>query len=164
MQRQTLITIVSLLLLLGLAFGLVDRSANQKLTPVVQASGNENSNHGQSNGRRCRLRNLEGGYGILATGTIVTPPPGVTAGPFATAGKMDVEEDGNATVVLTRSFNGTITHETLPGNLTINDDCTGTATFGGVRTFDIVSVDGGNELQFIQTNPGTVVTVIAKRR
>ena len=95
---------------------------------------------------------------------MVTPPPGVPAGPFATVGTMEVNEDGTATVKLTRSFNGVITRETLPGVLTINDDCRGTAVFGGVRTFDIISVEGGNELQFIQTNPGSVVTVIAKRQ
>ncbi len=74
-------------------------------------------------------------------------------------GQMDVNEDGTATVKLTRSFNGIITRETLSGVLAINDDCLGTAVFGGVRTFDIISVDGGNELQFIQTNPGSVAPV-----
>ena len=164
MQRRITITITSLTLLFGLTFGLAGLFGNRELTPIANASANGNSNNDQSNGRRCRLRNLEGAYGILATGTVVTPPPGVPAGPFATVGTMEVNEDGNAAVKLTRSFNGVITRETLPGILTINDDCTGTAVFGGVRTFDIVSVDGGDELQFIQTNPGSVVTVIAKRQ
>lgn len=164
MQRQLIIAGLSLSLLLGIAFVMTARSTDQSLAPVAQAATSAEANSDQYSGRRCRLRNLEGSYGIFANGTVVTPPPGVPAGPFATVGKMDVEEDGSATVSLTRSFNGSITRETLPGTLTINDDCTGTATFGGVRTFDIISVDGGNELQFIQTNPGTVVTVIAKRR
>jgi hypothetical protein len=164
MQRQLILAGLSLGLLVGIGFVMTARSTDQKLAAVAQAATNAGARADQFGGRRCRLRNLEGSYGIFANGTVVTAPAGVPTGPFATVGKMDVEDDGSATVVLTRSFNGIITRETLPGTLTINDDCTGTATFGGVRTFDIISVDGGNELQFIQTNPGSVVTVIAKRR
>lgn len=158
MKRRTTITL-TLTLFLGLAISLAGILSQRELTPTAQAKGSD-----RNNGRRCKLRNLEGNYGIFANGTVVTPPPGLPAGPFATVGTMEVDEDGIATVKLTRSFNGIITRETLPGVLTINDDCRGTATFGGVRTFDIISVDGGEELQFIQTNPGSVVTVIAKRQ
>lgn len=159
MKRQTTITL-TLTLLFGLAISLTGILSQRDLTTAAEAKAPTTTN----GGRRCKLRNLEGAYGIFANGTVVTPPPGVPAGPFATVGTMEVNEDGTATVKLTRSFNGTITRETLPGMLTMNDDCTGTATFGGVRTFDIISVDGGNELQFIQTNPGSVVTVSAKRQ
>lgn len=131
------------------------------LIATSPAAGDDNSGSG-----KCNLRHLRGNYGILATGTVVTPPPdsGIPAGPFATVGIMEVDKNGNAIVELTRSFNGTITNETLPGILTLNEDCTGSAVFGGVRTFHIVVVDQGNEIQFIQTNPGTVVTVVAKRQ
>lgn len=159
MKRQTTITL-TLTLFLGLAISLAGILHQRELAPTSAAA----KTAPRDGGRRCKLSHLEGNYGIFANGTVVTPPPGVPAGPFATVGTMEVNEDGTATVKLTRSFNGTITHETLPGILTISDDCRGTATFGGVRTFDIISVDGGNELQFIQTNPGSVVTVIAKRQ
>jgi hypothetical protein len=159
-MKRTITTATLLSLLLGLAIGAAFHSDSRDLVPAAQAVGRGNN----TAERGCKLRHLEGRYGILATGTVVMPPPGVPAGPFATVGTMEVNEDGSATVVLTRSFNGTITRETLPGALTIDDDCRGTATFGSVRTFDIVSVDGGRELQFIQTNPGSVVTVVAKRQ
>jgi len=160
MKKRRTFFLITLGLLFMFAVAMAGLRPQFNSTAVATAAANGNG-HGSN---RCRLRDLEGGYGIFANGFVVTPPPGVPAGPFATVGKMDVSQDGTATVVLTRSFNGLITQETLPGNLTINEDCTGTATFGGVRTFDIVSVNGGDELQFIQTNPGTVVTVIAKRR
>lgn len=160
-MKRRITTALLLTLLLSTALGLTSFFGKPDFAPTAQASGGDNN---RGRGRGCRLRNLEGRYGILATGTVVTPPPGAQAGPFATVGTMEVDEDGNATVVLTRSFNGAISRETLPGTLTINEDCTGSAVFGGVRTFDIVSVDGGDELQFIQTNPGTVVTVISKRQ
>ena len=134
----------------------------EALVAISPAAGDDNP----GSGNRCSLRHMKGLYGILSTGTVVTPPPGssIPAGPFATVGIMEVDKNGNAIVDLTRSFNGTITSETLPGMLTLNEDCTGTAVFGGVRTFNIVVVDQGNEIQFIQTNPGTVVTVVAKRQ
>jgi hypothetical protein len=157
-MKRKLTTVLTITFLFCLAFALAGILNQRDLTPKAQASSS------RSAAGRCQLSRLDGSYGIFANGTVVTPPPGVPAGPFATVGMMEVEEDGTATVKLTRSFNGVITRETLPGVLTINDDCRGTATFGGVRTFDIISVDGGNELQFIQTNPGSVVTVIAKRQ
>ncbi len=158
-MKRKLTTILTATFLFSLALALAGILNQRELTPVAQAKAPTSDS-----GRRCKLRNLEGIYGIFANGTVVTPPPGVPAGPFATVGTMEVNEDGTATVKLTRSFNGLITRETLPGVLTINADCSGTAIFGGVRTFDIISVDGGDELQFIQTNPGSVVTVIAKRQ
>ena len=156
-MKRKLTTVLTVTFLCCLAFALAGILHQHELTPTAQASSSRSAS-------KCKLSHLEGNYGIFANGTVVTPPPGVPAGPFATVGTMEVNEDGTATVKLTRSFNGTISRETLPGVLTINDDCRGTAVFGGVRTFDIISVDGGNELQFIQTNPGSVVTVIAKRQ
>lgn len=156
-MKRKLTTVLTVTFLFCLAFALAGILNQRDLTPKAQASS-------RSAAGKCKLSKLEGTYGIFANGTVVTPPPGLPAGPFATVGTMEVEDDGLATVKLTRSFNGLITRETLPGLLTINDDCRGTATFGGVRTFDIISVDGGDELQFIQTNPGSVVTVVAKRQ
>ena len=158
-MKRHLITVVTLTLLCCLGLALTGVLSQRDLAPKAQAKASD-----RASGSRCKLSRLEGNYGIFANGTVVTPPPGLPAGPFATVGTMDVNEDGTASVKLTRSFSGVITRETLPGVLTITDACTGTAVFGGVRTFDIISVDGGQELQFIQTNPGSVVTVIAKRQ
>ncbi len=157
-MKRKLTTVLTVTFFFCLVFALAGILNQRDFTLKAQASSP------RSVAGKCKLSHLEGRYGIFANGTVVTPPPGVPAGPFATVGTMEVDDDGIATVKLTRSFNGTITRETLPGVLTINDDCRGTAVFGGVRTFDIISVDGGDELQFIQTNPGSVVTVSAKRQ
>ena len=165
MKKRSIIILATFAAILAFGFGVADFFGIHNQETTVQAQEEvKGTKTDDSNGNRCRLRDLRGTYGIFANGTVVTPPPGVPAGPFATVGRMVVEDDGTAEVSLTRSFNGTITHEVLPGFLTVNDDCTGTLTFGGVRTFDFVAVDKLNELQFIQTNPGTVVTVIAKRQ
>ena len=114
----------------------------------------------------CSLRRVRGTYSVLATGTVVTPPPGsgIPAGPFATVGTLSVNGDGNALLNATRSFSGQIVTEVdLPGTLTIDDNCTGSAEFQGGRTFNLVVVPDADEMQWIQTNTGTVVTVELKR-
>ena len=51
----------------------------------------------------------------------------------------------------------------LPGTITLTDACTGSATFQGGRAFNLVATDGLREMNWIQTNPGTVVTIVFKR-
>ena len=111
------------------------------------------------------MRQLRGTFSVLASGFVVTPPPGsgVPAGPFATVGTLAIDGGGHAVLNATRSFNGQIVPEVdLPGAITLNPDCRGTAEFQGGRTFDVV-VNRQDEMNWIQTNPGTVVTVVFKR-
>lgn len=115
---------------------------------------------------RCAVRHLRGSFSVLATGTVVTPPTGsgIPAGPFATVGTLQVGEDGRAFLNATRSFNGHIVSEVdLPGEITVDGDCTGSAEFQGGRRFAVVVLENHKEMHWIQTNPGTVVTVILKR-
>ncbi len=126
------------------------------------------ASEGRDDGRRaCNVRNLRGAFAVLASGTVVTPPPGsgIPAGPFATVGTLQVDKDGNALLDATRSFNGTILKEVeLPGTITLGENCTGSAEFQGGRRFDIVVFNNFTEMSWIQTNPGTVVTVEMKRQ
>lgn len=115
---------------------------------------------------RCSVRDLRGTFSVLATGTVITPPPGsgISAGPFATVGTLRVDEDGQAKLNGTRSFNGRIVTEVdLPGTITLESNCVGSAEFQGGRQFDLVVLDDQNEMHWIQTNPGAVVTIILKR-
>jgi hypothetical protein len=122
---------------------------------------------GQNDGRGgCTARRLRGVWSVLATGVVVTPPPGsgIPAGPFATVGTLAVDGEGHALLNATRSFNGTILSEVdLPGTITLTDLCTGSAAFQGGRAFNLVVLDGFREMNWIQTNPGTVVTIVFKR-
>lgn len=132
---------------------------------TVLATGG--ASEGREDGRRvCNVRNLRGTFAVQASGTVVTPPPnsGIPAGPFATVGTLRVDGDGNALLDATRSFNGTIIKEVeLPGTITLGENCTGSAEFQGGRRFDIVVFNNFTEMTWIQTNPGTVVTVQMKR-
>lgn len=140
--------------------------AMQAAIPATVLATGEASD-GREDGRRaCNVRNLRGAFAVQATGTVVTPPPnsGIPAGPFATVGTLRVDGDGNALLDATRSFNGTIIKEVeLPGTITLGENCTGSAEFQGGRRFDIVVFNNFTEMTWIQTNPGTVVTVQMKR-
>lgn len=130
--------------------------------PVLarEHDGQGESRHG------CTLRRLRGVWSVLATGTVVTPPPNssIPAGPFATVGTLAMDGEGRALLNATRSFNGLILSEVdLPGTITLTEDCTGSATFQGGRTFNLVVLDSFREMSWIQTNPGTVVTIVFKR-
>lgn len=114
---------------------------------------------------RCTLWSLRGTYGVLATGTVVTAPPTVPTGPFATVGHMVIDREGGVLFNATRSFNGTILPEIdLPGTLTLDENCTGSALFTNGRAFDFVVVGGGRDMYWIQTNPGAVVTATLTRQ
>jgi hypothetical protein len=135
--------------------------------PVLDAPLLASGRDGQNDGRGgCTVRRLRGVWSVLATGFVVTPPPGsgIPAGPFATVGTLAIDREGPALLDATRSFNGTILSDTdLPGTITLTDLCTGAAAFQGGRTFDLVVLDGSREMTWIQTNPGAVVTVVFKR-
>ena len=145
------------------AIGAIAGDSSRPVVAQIQAL--EQSGH-SSERQGCTLRRLRGTYSVFATGTVVTPPPGsgIPAGPFATVGTLAVDREGNAVLNATRSFNGQIIPEVdLPGTLELNDDCTGSAAFQGGRTFDFVVLDDHRQMQWIQTNPGTVVTVLMQR-
>jgi hypothetical protein len=159
MMRKTLCTFLALAGVGAVAAG-TRHDAGDLITPVEARAADE-----RGDSHRCTLRSLRGAYGVLATGTVITAPPAVPVGPFATVGRMVIDGEGNAVFNATRSFNGTILPEVdLPGTLTIDEGCQGSALFNGGRQFDFVVVDGGREMYWIQTNPGAAVTVTLKRQ
>ncbi len=117
--------------------------------------------HERDNG--CSLRTLKGTYVFSASGFNIVA--GV-AQPKAIVEVITFNGDGTLSVpAATLSANGVIIRS-LPGGLgtyTIEDDCTGTVTFGG-PTFDAFISRDGESLSMIQTNPGTVFQGTATRR
>ena len=114
---------------------------------------------------RCTNRKVAGDWGYTATGTRT----GV--GLVAAVGTFTVDPDG--TVVnghQTISFNGFVVEETYSGTYILNEDCTGTAIIDVTspvlnRTSHVtfVDVDDINEERAIFTDPGTILTLEAKR-
>jgi hypothetical protein len=110
----------------------------------------------------CDLGSIRGSYGYTVNGT------NLGLGLVAAVGRVTADGQGNLTATDTLSAVGTIVHRTITGSYTITPACTGTVTFtdnfGQTIHLDFVAVDGATELQFIQTDPGTVFTGFAKQQ
>ena len=111
----------------------------------------------------CSTATLINSYGLSLKGRILSPSP-APLGPYAGVGSATFDGAGAVTIILTQSFNGSITQPlSFDGSYSVNTDCTGSMTFGGAN-FDFVIVYGGDDLLLIETDPGTVVDGEAKRR
>ncbi|MFL6448457.1 MAG: hypothetical protein ACJ746_12305 [Bryobacteraceae bacterium] len=117
-------------------------------------------NHGA-----CSAGSFSGNYGFLATGFAGPPTlPIAQIGPLAGVGIIHVNANGTFTMSAQRSVGGTIDPDPLPltGSFTVSSDCIAQLTFdvGFHFTASIVNRD---EVLFVETDPGTAVSVIAKR-
>jgi len=121
----------------------------------------------QAGDKECSDATLEGRFAFTSTGFITDPPD--LAGPFAIVGTQTFDGDGAFTATATVSQNGNIIPVSIAGTYTVNADCTGTLT-AQISPVDItthvffVIDDNGKEFQHIQTDPGVVVTGIARRQ
>lgn len=115
----------------------------------------------------CSNATLRGAFAFTSTGFITAPP--ALAGPFAIVGRQTFDGNGSFTAAATVSQNGNIIPVTLEGPYTANPNCTGTFA-AHISPVDItthlffVIDDDGRELQVIQTDPGVVVTGIARKQ
>ena len=117
---------------------------------------------------KCTMSNVAGRYGYTTTGTVVSPP----VGPFVGVGEIRLTESGTLSGTQTTSIGGNVASgEIVQGTFTVNPDCTGTMTvsiFRGstlVRTaqLNLVWDDNRKEARAIFLNPGTSITIQAKR-
>ena len=100
---------------------------------------------------------LNGPYVTHATGSI-------GGAPIAVVGVTTYDGHGNFTFSATISFNGSVSKGSGSGTYTVNRDCTGSQNFGPeIAHYDFVVNGGGREITYIQTDPGTVVTVTSTR-
>ena len=117
--------------------------------------------------RGCSLATLKGTFADKDTGVITSPP--AVAGPFAGVNLETFDGNGVLTGSGIGSLNGNIVTVTYTGTYTVNADCTGTYTVKvsplGLTTHAFFVIDGGgNELQIVITDQGTVITCIARRQ
>ena len=114
----------------------------------------------------CSNSTLHGNYAQKGTGVITAPPD--QAGPFANVGTLNFDGKGGLTGNLVVSQNGATSQVTETGTYTVNSDCTGTYTvqidpFGFTSQAFFAIDEGGNEVQIIATDPGSVITCLAKK-
>lgn len=104
----------------------------------------------------CANHSLRGAYGFATDGQAFD-----ANGEFAeiaSAGRIVFDGHGNLTGRETESLNGSITEPTFWGTYSVQPDCTGTATIHSDLTTNLrfVLVEGGQEVNVIDTDPGVV--------
>jgi hypothetical protein len=121
----------------------------------------------QALAHECSLSNVAGKYGHTSTGTIVSP----AIGPFTAVGHVEFTETGTMSGAQTTSIAGNLVDETFQGTYSVNANCTGTstvyvyhgATLARVSHINLVWDDHQNEARAIFLNPGTSISIQARR-
>jgi len=115
---------------------------------------------------RCTVRSLAGNFGLTVTATNIVPPS--TSIPIVSVGLVNFDGAGSLTGAVTTSFGGFVGTDSITGSYTIESNCAGTfsVTFSNGFTINhnLVIVDEGKEIDFIQTDQGTVTTGRARRQ
>lgn len=112
----------------------------------------------------CSNASYQGIFSFTSSGTIQTPN-----GPIALAvvGRYSPNGAGHISGSQTASAGGKIFRETFSETYAVNADCTGSSTkttSSGITVHtDFVITSNLNEVQSIQTDPGRIVTVVAKK-
>ena len=108
----------------------------------------------------CGTGTITGAYGFALEGWYYDSTGFARA--FADSGRVVSDGAGGLSLKDTASSGGTISNRMVSGSVSVNPDCTGTAIFTDAQRNSIhlnfVSVAGGRELQFIQTDPNTVIS------
>jgi hypothetical protein len=120
--------------------------------------------------RECTQGSVSGKYGITIQGTLLPPNVPVPT-PGVAVGSLEVDAAGNVTGADTLSLGGQIIPRTYSGTVNVKSNCTFTSRVtvnGGPLTGLVINssgviVDDGNEIQFVETDPGTIFTAVAKR-
>ena len=147
MKRTNIANTLAITIVTALALG---------IAPTAQAAD-----------KGCTNTTLLGAFAYKVTGVITAPP--AEAGPFASVGTQIFDGNGGTTATAWVSQNGTIVQVTIKGTYTVNPDCTGSFTLQispvGLTTHTFFAIDdSGAEFQAIQTDPGVIVTGIARRQ
>jgi len=107
----------------------------------------------------CSAATLHGRYGLTFSGygTNGAVPAPITAFiPVAGVGLVTFDGNGNLSASETVSNGGSVFPVNLPGNYTVNSDCTGSLTTANAH-LNLVIVRNGREILSVNTQQGRVV-------
>lgn len=111
----------------------------------------------------CSLATLHGRYGFSADGWLLAP-----FAPFAEAGVVSSDGNGNSSGSYTINAGGSTTTLNFSGTYTVARDCTGTTTTtssdGSVAHLTFVIVDHGKQVRAVGTDSGAVYTLASTRQ
>src|SRR5690349_18655260 len=115
----------------------------------------------------CNNASLRGSYAFLATGNTFPALglPAALTGAFASLGTADYDGRGNVSLTAAVSLNGVVQRPpTATGTYQVESDCTFTSSLDNGATFRGAIVEGGRELDLLQTTTGVAITGIAQKR
>jgi uncharacterized protein (TIGR03437 family) len=135
-------------------------NANGAVIDFVQTdSGATVSGTAQPVAPSCAVNAFSGPYTYAISGWIYVS--GVPV-PYADAGRLVADGNGNFTGKSTFSAGGEIFRRTLTGTYTVNAGCAGTValsdSLGNTGTLAMTLVNSGQQALFLNTTPNTVVT------
>ena len=116
----------------------------------------------------CSLANVAGSFGYTTTGFVAVPnAPGAFV-PVAAAGRITFDGAGHVSGSQTRVLAGNALEETYSGTYTVNANCKGSFTVQvqpdtRISTVNLVWTDNTNGASAVFTNPGFVLTAVARR-
>lgn len=109
----------------------------------------------------CSDHSLRGGYGHAFEGQVFAS--GSEVAEIAGSGRVVFDGHGGLSGRESASTNGVPSELTFTGSYSVQSDCTGTATFvndnGRTDHGKIMLVEGGQEVNFIDTDPGVVLAI-----
>jgi hypothetical protein len=113
-------------------------------------------------GRACAPGILQGTYSLKFEGEIVS---GGAQGLYAAIGVLTFDGQGGLILLTTQNYNGTLlAPQTASGRYTLGDDCAGGVVLNTGARFDLVTDNGGRQIDLLQTNPGNVITGLARKQ
>lgn len=116
---------------------------------------------------RCTPQGVAGHYGFFAEGYAGPPTlPLPTAVPLVGNGVLALDRSGRFDLTAQRSVGGVLDPQPLPlpGTFSVGADCSVQMKFDVGFHFSGTIVDGGREIVFVETDPGTTLLVKARRQ
>jgi len=121
----------------------------------------------KADNKGCSSTTLKGTFVDSASGFSTSPP--AIAGPLGGVLTETFDGKGAMTGAGVLSLNGNIVPVTSKGTYSVNSDCTGTYTaetspLGMTAHYFFVILDNGNEFKWICTDPGVVLSGVARKQ
>jgi hypothetical protein len=116
---------------------------------------------------RCTPQGLAGRYGFIAEGHAGPPTLALPASvPLVGNGRVTLQASGRFDATALRSVGGMLDAQplALSGSFSVGADCAVQMSFDVGFNFSGTVVDGGREIVFVETDPGTALVVRARRQ
>ena len=106
----------------------------------------------------CSTRHVAGRWGFNETGQVAGTPT-------LAVGTLTIDRSGNVAGAGTFNIGGDVNDVLFSGTITINADCTGHMSLPDIPIeYDVVVVEGSNEMLFVSRDATYVFNADAKRR